>query len=412
MYRNDLVFSFQESSSKGHVMEGVGRKTPEGDFDTIFSPPPEFQSSPLDLETGIKTVQNGPGFSEPQNDLFQALASNQMQGQPQMSAWPQNTTANGHFHDVTPNSSDLFKPLSAQTQNLSKTLQLKSSDLFKDEGFNLFNAAKEENLFHAERNREGNLFETSPSIFEDPFTSPSNKEDDLFQSSQPLVTNPFHTATTNGGDLFQANPIKSGELFHKREIKQDPAMKEDLFGMSSLKNVDLFSPSSANTSNPFPSPITRDLFQDFSSLDDPFSTTPAKQYDPFEEVSNGTPDIFQPLPSKTNGKDIFEITPSNATSMATYRTPSLNSPLEMKMDMLLFSPDLFKETPSKPHPADPSSNKPLDLVLTTPQGTKHNILQPTPFTRARNLSMSQGHSPPEMTHVCSKCHLIFGQPET
>ncbi|TMS01855.1 hypothetical protein E3U43_007395 [Larimichthys crocea] len=35
----------------------------------------------------------------------------------------------------------------------------------------------------------------------------------------------------------------------------------------------------------------------------------------------------------------------------------------------------------------------------TPQGSKHDILLPTPFTRARNLSMALSQSPSEMTHV-------------
>ncbi|XP_070785888.1 uncharacterized protein [Enoplosus armatus] len=380
-----------ESSSKGHVMEDVGRKTSEVNLDAIFVPPPEFQSSPLDL-------QNEAGFFEPQKDPFQVLSPNRTQGLFQASALAQNTSANGHFDDVSLNSPDLFKPNPAQTQNLFETLQLKSSDRFKDEEANLFQAAKGEDLFHAEGTREVNLFDKSPSIFVDPFKSPSNKEDDLFRSPQPMMANPFNTSSTNEADLFQPVPTKSGELFTSNN--QDPSTKEDPFGMSFKERLDIFSSSSTNTVDPFPSPIARDLFQSVSSLDDPFGTTPSKQHNPFQDVSNGTPfGIFQSLPSKTNS-NIFEITSCNAASKATYSTPSLSSPSEMKVDMLS-SPDLFKAPPSESHPVvqPKTSDRPHDIVLTTPQGTKHDILQPSPFSRARNLSLSPRQSPAEMTHV-------------
>ncbi len=405
------MFCHQESGSKGHVKKDVGRDTTEEvNFDTIFVPPPEFQSSPLDFQSEIKTVENRAEVTE---DLFQAFTPNHMPGGFQTSTVTQKkTSTNGHFHDVTLNSPDLFKPIPDQTHNLSKTSQLKSSDLFTEEGVSLFQAAKGEDLLHAERAREVNLFDKSPSIFVDPFKSPLNKEDDLFQSPQPMMVNPFSTDITNEADLFQAVPTKSGELFHIKENKQDPSTKEDLFGTFSKENLNVFSPSSASTVDPFPSPIARDLFQSVSSLDDPFGATPSKQYNPFQDVSNGTPfDIFHPHPSKTDNKDIFEITPSNTASKATYSTPSLSSPSEMKLDMVS-SPDLFKATLSESHPATrpKSIEGPHDFVLTTPQGTKHDILQPTPFTRARNLPVSLSQSPAEMTHVCIKCHLIIGQP--
>ncbi|XP_041820788.1 uncharacterized protein si:cabz01007807.1 isoform X5 [Chelmon rostratus] len=386
-----LHLNSQESGSKGHIW----RKTSEADLDAIFVPPPEFQSSPLDLHTEIKTVGNGDKFSEPQKDLFQALKPNHTQGHFQTSAFAQNASANGHFHDVTPNSSDLFKPVPTQTENRSTTLQSKSSDLFKDGGANLFQAAKGEDFRQAEHSKEVNLFDNSPSICDNPFTSPSNKEDDLFRSP-----NPFYTAATSEADLFQAGPTNSGNPFSIRENKPDLSTKEDLFGMSCKKDLDVFSPSSEKTLDLFPSPITRDLFQDLSSLDDPFGATPSKQYNPFQDVSNVTADIFQPLPSEANSRAKFEITPSDTAPKATNSTPSLNSGSEMKLDMVS-SPDLFKPAPPESHPAiqPGSSDRPRDIILTTPQGTKHDILQPTPFTRARNLFVSPSQSPAEMTHA-------------
>ncbi|XP_038588002.1 uncharacterized protein si:cabz01007807.1 isoform X5 [Micropterus salmoides] len=364
--------------SKGHVMKDVRRKMSDENLNTILVPPPEFQN-----------VENGAQVSEPQKDLFQAHNANHSQGLFQASTLARKTSANDPFHDVTLNSPDLFKSIPAQTQTFPKTL-----DLFKDEGVNLFQAAKGDD--EAKRTTEVNLFDKSPSIFVDPFISTSNKEYDLFRSPQPKMANPFSTTTTNGADLFQSLPTRSGELFNIRENKQDASTKEDPFGMSFKENLDVFSSSSTNSVDPFPSPITKSLFQSVSSLDDPFGPTPSKQYDPFQDVSNGSPfDIFQPLPSKTNS-NVFEINPINTAS-----TPSLNSQKsEVKLDMLS-SPDLFKAATSESHPAiqPNSSDRPHDIVLTTPQGTEHEILEPSPFSRARHLSVSPRQSPSEMTHV-------------
>ncbi|XP_049423552.1 uncharacterized protein si:cabz01007807.1 isoform X6 [Epinephelus fuscoguttatus] len=381
---NPFYTYFLESGSKDHIMEEVVRETSnEVNLNTIYVPPPEFQNSSLDLQPEMKTLENGAEFSQLPKDPFQTLTPSLKQGGFQTPTLAQNASANGHFVDVTLNSPDLFKPVTAQTQNLSKT-----SDLFKDEEVDPFKAAS-----------EVNLFDKSPSSFVNPFRSPLNK-DDPFQSPQTMA-NPFDTTTTKEGDLFQTGPNESEELFHTKESKQDPSTKDDLFGKPlSKQNLDIFSSSSTNSVDPFPSPIARDLFQDVSISGDPFGTTPSRQYDPFQDVSPGTPDIFQPLPSKTNSNDIFGITPSNTASKATFSTPVLSSPSEEKLDMLS-SPDLFKATPSESHPAIKPKlpDEPHDIFMTTPQGTKHDILQPSPFTRARNLSMSFGRSPPEMTHV-------------
>ncbi|XP_040887046.1 uncharacterized protein si:cabz01007807.1 isoform X2 [Toxotes jaculatrix] len=353
---NPFYAYYLESGSSGHaVEEGSTEISEETDLNTIFVPPPEFQSSPLDFQPKIKTLENGDVFSEPQKDIFQTLTHNHTQDFFQTSALAHNASANGHFHDETLNSKDLFQ------------------------------AVKEE---------EGvNPFDKSPSIFVDPFKSPSEKEDDVFQSPQPSVVNPFYTPSTNGADLFQAGPAENGDLFHINKNRQDLSTKANgLFDRSSKENLDVFSTSSTNAVDPFPSPITRDLFQEGSSLENPFGATPSKQYDPFQDVSNGTPDIFQPLPSHTNSRDIFE--------KATYSASSLNSPSELKLDMPS-SPDLFRAAQSESLPAiQPKSfDKSHDIVLTTPQGTKRSILQPTPFSQASNLSVSPSQTRTEMTHV-------------
>ncbi|XP_032400582.1 uncharacterized protein si:cabz01007807.1 isoform X1 [Etheostoma spectabile] len=388
----------QESGSKGHVMEDVGKRTSkEVTLDGVFVPPPNFKSSPHDLHPEMKTVENGAEYSEHPKDLFKTLASNAMQGSFQTPTSAQNVSANGHFNDLSPNSPDLFKPIPTQTQNFSKTLHLKSPDLFKDD-VNLFQSAKGERLFHTERTTEVNIFDESSSIFVDPFKPPSNMEDNLFQSPRPMMANPFYAATTKEVDLFQTVQTESGELFNIRGNKQDPSTKKDVFGMSLWKeNLDIFSCSSTNSVDPFPSPIARDLFQDLSSLDDPFSTTPSRQSDP---VLSGTPDLFLPFPSDTNGRDIFGITYSNTAFKASDCTPSLNSPSKIKLDTFS-SPDPFKATPSESHAAvhAKSFDRPNDIFLTTPEGTKSDILQQSPFSRARNMAMSSRQSPADMTHV-------------
>uniref|UniRef100_UPI0037E76081 uncharacterized protein isoform X2 n=1 Tax=Semicossyphus pulcher TaxID=241346 RepID=UPI0037E76081 len=361
---NPFYSYYLESGSKGNLKEDAGRKSPEElNLDSVFVPPPDFQSSPLDLQT--KSVENGAEFWKPQK----AIKPNHLQGLSQELTFAQNTTTNGHFHDVTTSSPDFFKPMSTQTQNQSKSLQSKGSDLFEDEGVDLLQAAKGHDIPHAQGSWESNVSDKSKSVgykSDNPFKSPSNNKDNPFQSTQPLVANPFSTATTNEVDFFQPIPTKRRELSNQ----------EDHLKRSSKEVVDVFSPSSTSANDPFPSPITMNLFQD--SFDDPFGTTPSKQYDPFQDVSNGTSDIFQPLPSKANDK---------------------NGSWETKLDVTS-SPDLFKAMPSKSNLIQPkTSDQPQDIVLTTPEGTKHDILQPSPFSRARNLSMSPSQSKAQMTHV-------------
>ncbi|KAM3591031.1 uncharacterized protein V6R79_020876 [Siganus canaliculatus] len=320
----------QESVCNGHAEKEVL-------LDAVLVPPPEFQSSPLDTE--VKTLE------EP----FPALFSSYTPGNFQMSS------SNGTFQDLTLNTPDLFKPVPAQREN--------SSDLLNTEGTGLFQASKAEDLFQAEHTREQNLSENPPSLSSNPFQSTSIKDDDLFNIPQPKAVNPFHTPMT------EDFPTINGDLFHTGESK--PSAKEDVFDSSFKTNLDLFSPNSANPVDPFPSPITRDLFQDFSGSDDPFSPTPSKQLDPFQTFSSGTQDIFQPLPSKSNGMD-------GVTSSVS------SSPLDV--------------APA----ATPSSERDYpEIILTTPQGTDSDILQPTPFTRARNLARSPSQFLAAKTHLAT-----------
>lgn len=277
------------------------------DLDPCVAPPPLF--SPLNHETEIQTLPNGVCLSAPQRDLFQPLPSNHLE----MST--QETRANSH--NLSMNSSDFFKPASVGATNSPK-----SGVLFKGGGVT-----------------SPNPFDATAQTF-DPFTSPPG-EAELSLSQHPSVTNPFHSAATGQADIVQA-------------VKQDPPIK-DLFSPSLLTNEDVFSPLSAHTPEPFPRTVTRDLLQDFSGSEEAHTTTPPSHYNPFTDVSHGTPDIFQPLP-----KDV---------SSRSYPTSTFGS-----TDML------------------------ANVVPATPQGS--TVLRAAPPIQARSLSASSSQSSPEMTRVC------------
>ncbi|XP_030609688.1 uncharacterized protein LOC115797292 isoform X2 [Archocentrus centrarchus] len=322
-------------------------------------------------------------FSEPMNNLFQSQNHSNEQDHVQRLTLSNHTAAN----DVTLNSPDLFKVSPAQTQSLSESLQSKSSDLFKGKEDDLFQAAKGDGLLQAAWVKEVDPFDKSASTFVDPFTSLSNKENDLFQFPKPVVANPFSAAPVQETDLFHAAPTKQN--------KQDtPAKEKDPFHLPFKESLDIFSSSSMSAVDPFPSPIEKDLFRDVFSLDDPFGSTPSEKSDAFQDVSSGTPDIFQPLPSKSKNK--VEMMSSNIDSNSSYF--SLKSPSEMKFDVPT-SPHLLKKSKTPPPVPRKPFQKPQEITLTTPQGTKHDILQPTPIIQARDLSASPSQSPAEMNNV-------------
>lgn len=369
----------------------VERKTSEEvNFDTALFPPLTLHSTPLEVKPETNTMENGENLSAPQGNLFQTLTYGPVEDHLQTSSVGHDTSAWGYFRDVTLNSPDLFKADSAQLQNIAKTFQSKNDDLFQ--------TPKEEEFLNAGHAEESDLFDESPSMNVNPVRASSNKEDDVFLSPQPSVVNPFQTATSSD-DIFKPVPTKRGQLSHSKDNIQDLFSKEsDHVAVSSKENLDIFSSSSTNSFDPFPSPIRGDLFQDFSSLDDPFGTTPSKQHDPFQDISNRTFDIFQPLPPVTNGYNVFtKKTPSNPM----YSTFSMMSPSEM-------SPDVLKATPSDSRTAIQTQSfiGLNDVVLTTPEGTTYDILQPTPFSRARNRAMSTKHSSAEMHHVRNRFHLL------
>lgn len=301
--------SEQETSS-----EDVGRKTPSEGPGPVFAPPPELHlSSPLDHKTENQTVPKGLDLSAPQRARFQPLPSN-------LEMATQKTTADSH--SVSLNSPDFFKLASGGAETSSNSVVP-----FKDGGV-----------------MSSNPFDAALQTFANPFTSPS-EEDGLFRSPPLVATNPFHKAAAS-----------------EAAIKQDPPLKEDLFGASLLTAEDTFSPSSAHTPEPFPKTVTRDFLQDFSGSEELRSDTPSSRYNPFTAFSNGTPDIFKPPP---------EDLPSRS-----HPSPTLSTP-----------------------PESSDAGRPPKVVLATPEGSERDILQATASLQARSFSVSSDQSSPELARV-------------
>ncbi|XP_061566408.1 uncharacterized protein si:cabz01007807.1 [Cololabis saira] len=353
---NPFYANYVDPSSKSHDKENIGEKTlEEANPDAMFATLP---SSPLDRDSKMNSVENGSNLLESLNifqtnkhkdDLFQTRTSDQS-------------------IDVSFASPDLLSTSPAQTQT--------RSDLFRGDVEDLFHPATED-LFRA---NGANPSENGPSTHVDPFKSSLTQEGGRFQSPR----NPFYSTGVTDADLFHSDPADIDELFKIKERKQDaPTKEKDLFGMSFKENVDIFAFSSTNAVDPFPSPLSRIVFPDVSSLDDPFSPSPSKQLNPLQDISNGIPDIFQPCPSE-----------AGESEMTAFSTPVISSPSQMKVDAAA-SPELLRKTLRSP-PAVPPKPLPRTqaIVLTSPHGSTRDILQPTPFSQAMSPSPSS-----DMTHA-------------
>lgn len=295
----------------------------QAEVDPIFLLPSKLLDSPKDLGYGTKKINNGAKLSQhlnvpqkydPKDDLFRP------------SSLSIGVDANEDFQD------------SARTDMFSKLVQRNGSDVVADGVDGLFRS--------------------------------SNKGTGLIRTPQAVASNPFHKTTASEADLF---PSKDEELFYVKGTRGDtPTTDNDTPGRSFKENFDIFSSSSTNAIDPFPSPLQRSSLN-VSSLDDPFSPTPIKQYNHLQNGSRST----------KGDEDVFA-TPSRTT----FSSPSNDSPLA--------SVDLNKKMPPKLPPKPP--NKPRDL-LTTRQGPKEDILQPSPSSQTSSLSFSPSFSPADMNHV-------------
>ncbi|KAJ0006642.1 hypothetical protein NQD34_013915 [Periophthalmus magnuspinnatus] len=233
----------------------------------------------------------------------------------------------------------------------------------------------------------------SPDLFRTTQTSAllnGNKSEmeDLFAAARSKEVN----ESFDGADsLFQ--PKSSAKAFYTEHSSnnnekgnQSPAFVQtnDLFTANSNDKLDLFSPFSSSSSvDPFPSDVTRDI--DFSKFDDPFADSPLKLSDPFQDASLDASDVFSPVSPKTNGiVDAFKVAPSR---------PKPPRPAPPRP-----APPRPAPPVRSPKATAPSSDKPKEIVLTTPKGSQHSILQPTPLIQANSQCTSPNQSP-TLTHV-------------
>ncbi|XP_034020562.1 uncharacterized protein LOC117505129 isoform X3 [Thalassophryne amazonica] len=355
---------FLESSRKYNVEEAIRGPSEGGRHDAVALNPPVYQRSSADLTPKIEAKEHGTMFSDSLKDSSHSHVQN-----PFSTSLPQNTPARGgHFSNMTMNSPGDVGTSSLQSWDISTNLPPNNSDLFQ--------VNKARDLLRAAPAKEINLLSQSPSISMNPFRSSPTQE--VHQPTQPEAVNPFHTSTTDG--LFKPRPSP-------RRLHMQLPSKENL-DVSSEQNLDIFSPSSANAVDPFPTPVSKTLFLDSPN---PFDTHSYKQFDPFKDLSHGTADIFQLLPSRT----------VNTTAPAP--TSSLISPSDDKVATLLSSsvdltPGLLKATPSGSDLAAEATlpNRSNEMIPSSPEGA--NVFQPSPFSQEQTLSSSPRQSP-ELTRV-------------
>lgn len=368
-------------------MEGVGRKSSgAANGWSIKIPPPDYESSSLDLSFESRTVKDENKSLEPINmsqtykreeNLFQTNFINQ------------SSTANDDFHKTPLKTPELISRNTASTQ--------KSSKPWNEDGFSSLKDGHED-CFHtiesviSERPKELVMLEKSLNVYLDPFKSPPNK----VQSPQTVASNPFSHTEAAEADLFQAGSLKRDKLSHGQENKHTLDKERDIFGQPLLKNLDIFSSSSATSIDPFPSPLSRNLFNT-SNLDDPFGPTPSKQQDYYQDVSNSMSDIFQPRSLEAEvSEDLSEMISSNSM----YSTPLIDSSSDVKLNTLA-STSLPKKMPKPPPPYKPKRPNTLkDLVLTPSQESTQD-LQSTPFSQSSSLSASPSLSLTDITQVCN-----------
>lgn len=302
---------------------------------TIFVPPPEFQSSPMD-QPDTASAQHS---LYSQNDTFNNFAPK---------TTPDIFQKSPSFHNVTLDMPDIFQTAQSSASHNGHTSDIKAGDVFVGTE-ELFTASKEVNT----------SFKAA---------------DTLFPKSVPN-TNPFYNSTTN-----DSASIKTYDTFNKEN--QSPAFVKtnDIFSAASNDKYDIFSTSAAgsDSADPLPNPVTRNI--DFSSIEDPFADSPLQLSDPFQGASLDTFDGFKPILAKAEGGN------GGAKIVPPRPTPP-------------------KPKPPRPSPparvpkvAAPTVKKPEEIVLTSPEGSQHSILQPSPLIQAQSQSVSPSQSP-KLTHV-------------
>ncbi|XP_055012383.1 uncharacterized protein si:cabz01007807.1 isoform X2 [Boleophthalmus pectinirostris] len=302
-------YSYYLESTSPSEENSTETSTDPPNMDSIFGLPPESQSSLMDSLASVGNQSN----LYPQNDFLSVKPTQDIFLKSKLSP---------DFHDVTLDSPDLFR-----TTPPSALLSSNKSDT--------------EDLIVAAHSKEvSQSFNTSDSLFH---PTPSS--------------NPFYSTNSSNYDKENQSPAS---------VKSN-----DIFSTNANEKLDIFSPSSLSSVDPFPSQVTRDI--DFSSLEDPFADSPLKFSDPFQNASLDASDVSF-SPKANNAVDTVKVPPSRPKPprpTPPVRTPKATSPL---------------------------SDKPKEIVLTTPQGSQHSILQPTPFVQANSPSESPSQSP-KLTNV-------------
>ncbi|XP_054609460.1 uncharacterized protein si:cabz01007807.1 [Dunckerocampus dactyliophorus] len=205
-----------------------------------------------------------------------------------------------------------------------------------------YNSANLNSVDIYKENSPGNLYKDPQSYSSNMQDLSQNSREDgkVFDKSPSTLADPFQPSAVKEEDPFTTSKAPMGNPFYSAstnfQTNEGGFSHDNKFAYSGLSGSDLDVFSTSSTAEPFPSPVVKNLFGDGGSASDSFGAK--------------TPD----------SKDVFG-------------------------SALLVQPKY--------------SNAPNDIVLTTPQGSKHGILQPTPFSQARKLMVSPDSSPTELEPV-------------
>ncbi|XP_061665095.1 uncharacterized protein si:cabz01007807.1 isoform X2 [Syngnathoides biaculeatus] len=212
--------------------------------------------------------------------------------------------------------------------------------------------------------------------------SPENNTENLFKN--------LHSKSSSMQDLLRDSPddfslkTSSGQLLEK-----DHSVFMDPLRPSSNVEENLFGSSKA----PFYSASTTEshLFQ-ANGGNFPHDKKPG-----YSGLSGSDVDVFSPS-SDVSSPIVKELFRDSGSTSDLFGAKAANSKY---IPGTLYGSGLAKSTSDLSESAAQSMyfDTPRDIVLTTPQGSKHGILQPTPFSLARNLSKSPDSSPTDLTHM-------------
>ncbi|XP_051919582.1 uncharacterized protein si:cabz01007807.1 [Hippocampus zosterae] len=195
-----------------------------------------------------------------------------------------------------------------------------------------------DNIFTSQIGQDQN---TSRSLLQD------SPEDFSLTASSGNVSDPFRPFSNTAEDPIGSPEDPSGNPFYSFQASAGKFSPDDKLASSGLSgsDLDVFSPSSNVSSS-----IVKELFGDGGGASEPLN------------------------PEAANDGDVFGSLPRSGLTKSTW--------------------DLSEHAVPWPYP-----DGPRDVALTAPQGSKHGILHPTPFSQAQKLSASSDSSPTESNHV-------------